>query len=110
MPLKCVRRTARLEGAAAKNARTGAAHMVGCCHQLELGLNRARPRHGDEFVTADLKIEHLHDCLLAPRALQHVGGFGKSFVPASRTLCAPFLGKRKHQSTAIVTRPPPPKD
>ena len=60
-PLKCVRRTARLEGASTQNARSGAAHMVGRGHQLELGLHRAGPGHGDKFAAADLKVQHRHD-------------------------------------------------
>ena len=73
--LKCIRRTARLEGASAQDARAGAAHMVGRGHQLELGLHRAGPSHGDELAAADLQIQHRHYCLLAPRALQAHRGF-----------------------------------
>ena len=80
--LKCVGRAARLEGAAAKNAGAGVANMVSGGHQLRLGLNRARPSHGDEFVPADLKIEHRDNGLLARAALQDIRGFGKSFLPA----------------------------
>jgi len=56
--LKCIRRAARLEGASAKNAGACTAHMIGGGHELQLGFNRARPSHGDEFVPADLQIKH----------------------------------------------------
>jgi hypothetical protein len=55
--------------------------MVGSGHQLKLRLNRAGPRHGDELAASDLKIENWHHCLLAPRALQAIWSFGKSFLP-----------------------------
>ena len=48
--LKCIRRTARLEGSSAKNAGARTAHMIGGGHELQLGFNRARPSHGDELV------------------------------------------------------------
>ena len=93
MSLKCVRRTARLEGAAAEDAGAGAAHMVGRGHQLELGFNRAGASHGDELVAADLQIEHRDHRLLAPVALQNIGCFGKSFLPIFAHRVRSVLGK-----------------
>jgi hypothetical protein len=55
--------------------------MVGGSHQLELCLNRAGTGHGDEFAPADLEVQHRHNGLLAQRAFQNIGGFGKSFAP-----------------------------
>ena len=55
---------------------------MGGGHELALGFNRARSRHGDEFVAADSKVEHRHDGPLAPRVDQNIGRFGKSFQPA----------------------------
>ena len=92
-PLKCIRRTARLEGAAAKDTRSGAAHMIGRRHQLELRLHRAGPSHGDKLTAADLQIQHRHYGLLAPRALQAIGAFGKSFAPIFTHLARSVLGK-----------------
>jgi hypothetical protein len=39
MSLKCIGRTARLEGATAQNAGAGATDMVGGGHQLEFSFN-----------------------------------------------------------------------
>ncbi len=79
--LECIRGAARLESAAAQDARSGAAHMVGSGEQLELGFHRAGPRHGDEFAAAHLKIEYANDGLFALLRLQSIGCIGKMVVP-----------------------------
>jgi hypothetical protein len=51
------------------------------CHQLKFRLYRTRPSHGDEFAATDLQMLHRYHCLLVPRALQRIGGFGEPFSP-----------------------------
>ena len=72
---------ARVESAAAKDARPGTASMICGRHQLQLRLYRTGASHGDKFASTDLQMQLRDHCLLAPRALQNVGGFGKSFFP-----------------------------
>ena len=106
MPLKCVRRTARLECASAKNPRARAAHMMGSRHQLELGLHRARTSHGDKFVAADLDVQHRDNRLLAPCDLQNVRSFGKTFVPLRlHAFCSVLASSHTRGSFSL---PPPP--
>jgi hypothetical protein len=50
-------------------------------HQLKLRLYRAGTRHSDKFAATDLQMQHWDHCLLAPRALQRIGGFGKLISP-----------------------------
>ena len=95
MTLKCIRRAAGLEGAAAQDAGAGAAHMMGGGHELELGLNRAGASHGDELVAADFKIEHRHHSLLALRTFENIGCLGKSFLPTFAHSAASIPGKRQ---------------
>jgi hypothetical protein len=64
MTLKCIRRTARLECAAAKNSRTAPAHMVCSREKLLLGLDRTRPSDGDKVVATNFEVQHPHNCLL----------------------------------------------
>ena len=107
--LKCVGGTAGLEGASAQNARAGAPHVIGGRHQLELRLHRARPSHGDEFVAADLQIQHRNNGLLAPRALQHIGGFGESSLPIFTHPARSVSGEAESQEYATVHPAPPSK-
>src|SRR5208283_2244809 len=104
--VKSVRGSAGLEGASAQNARAAAANVLGGGQELPLGLNRARPSHGDELVPADNKVAHRHMRALAPRTClspdlkidQDIGRLGKSFRPgfahSARSYPPPSIGER----------------
>jgi hypothetical protein len=64
MTLERVRGAARFESASAKDARTAAANVIRRGHQLKLGLNRARPSHGDEVAATYREIQHRHKGVL----------------------------------------------
>jgi hypothetical protein len=72
---------------------------------LELGLNRARPSHGDEFIAADFKIKHLHYGVLAPFTLQNIGGLGKSLGPGFAHVVRSNLGKLQAIAIALAMHP-----
>jgi hypothetical protein len=61
--LKSVRRSARLERAAAKETRAAAPHSFGNGESLRATLNGARPRDERQFVAADGRIADAHDGL-----------------------------------------------
>lgn len=74
--------------------------MIGSGEELELSFDRAWPRHSDELIAADEKVQNRHCCVLMPGAFQHTGSVRESILPNLEHAVCSVLGK--DQPTAIV--------